>query len=371
MKRRRVYVLILLSLLVVVSWLHAPVRAQSPNRVGLVVRFGGGSVITRCVEFGEQEISGYDVLMRSGLDVVAYFDSGLGAAICAIEGTGCPLENCLTCATPNYWSYWHLVGGAWTYSPVGASGYKVHNGDVEGWSWEAGQSPPIIAFDEICAPPSPTDTPVPPTDTPVPPTATSPPAPPTATSPPPTPAVWFRLDTSPISAGTCTIVRWDTANALEVYLDGEQVDLNGDFEACPTAPQEFHLRVLSAAGEQTHTLVLSVTGAPSPTPTPEPTASGPPSPGPATQPTTAASPLPSFTPQPVAAASPSPTDTSSPEPMAAPTPSPRPARSASAITQPVTSSQQPATTSSAPYVVFGFITIGLVGLLIFGVIRRR
>ena len=61
-------------------------HAQQSNRVGLVVRFGDGSLITRCVEFTESEISGYDLLTRSGLDIVAAFDPGQGAAVCAIEG---------------------------------------------------------------------------------------------------------------------------------------------------------------------------------------------------------------------------------------------------------------------------------------------
>ncbi|MCK4472299.1 MAG: hypothetical protein KAW49_10985, partial [Anaerolineae bacterium] len=265
--------LIVLLVLAVVRASPPGARAQSPNRAGLVVRFGDGSFITRCVEFSEPQISGYDVLMRSGLNVVAAYYSGEGAAICKIEHEGCLVEDCLTCAYPNYWSYWHLVDGAWVYSQVGVSGYTVHPGDVEGWSWGAGEPPSLVPFDQICAPP-PTDTPLP-TDTPPPtdaPPPTDTPPPPTATSPPPTPVVWFRLDENPIPVGTCTRVRWDTSNALEVYLDEERVDSSDGLEVCPTEPQEYHLRVVSAVGEQTHTLVLGVTGTlPSPTFTPCPT----------------------------------------------------------------------------------------------------
>ena len=124
-------------------------RAQETNRVGLVVRFGDGSHVTRCVEFSEPEISGYDALMNSGLDVVA-----AGWAICDIEGeSGCPVEDCfcqchgIPCT---YWTYWHLVDGNWDYSGVGAGVYKVHGGDVEGWSWGAGEPPPVVPFDQIC-----------------------------------------------------------------------------------------------------------------------------------------------------------------------------------------------------------------------------
>ena len=135
-------------------------HAQSPHQVGLVVRFGDGTTITRCVQFSEAEISSYDVLTRSGLNVVASFDFGMGAAICAIEGTGCPVESCLTCDQPRYWSYWHMVNGDWVYANVGSSAYKIHDGDMEGWSWGTGTQPPLIPFDQICAP-SPTATPLP------------------------------------------------------------------------------------------------------------------------------------------------------------------------------------------------------------------
>jgi hypothetical protein len=358
------------------------VHAQSPNRVGLVVRFGDGSSITRCVEFSEPQISGYDVLMRSGLSVVAAYFSGEGTAICAIEDIGCPVESCLTCATPNYWSYWHLVNGAWIYSQVGASGYNVHNGDVEGWSWGAGNPPPVVPFDQICIPPA-TDTPTPlpptatplPTATPPPPTATPLPTdtslPSIATLPPPTPVVWFRLDENPIPASACTTVRWDTSNASEVYLDGERVDPIGSREVCPTVPQEYHLRTVSAAGEQTYTLVLGVTGASSaPTHTPGPTG------------TTA----PAFTPGPTAAVTVTPTLTPTPRPTGTPapatpvatvnrpaTPSPRPVAQ---VSTPTSTSRQPTTQppiqpNSTGYVIFGAIAAGLLAWLVLSLLRRR
>lgn len=390
MKRRTnsVYLALVILLTLAVIGASLPgVRAQSPNRVGLVVRFGDGSFTTRCVEFSEPQISGYDVLMRSGLNVVAAYFSGEGTAICKIEHEGCPVEDCLTCAYPNYWAYWHLVDGAWAYSQAGASGYTVHPGDVEGWSWGAGDPPPVVPFDQICAPPAtdtppPTDTPLPPTDTPPPPTDTPPPPtdtplPSTATSPPPTPVVWFRLDENPIPASACTTVRWDTSNASAVYLDEERVDPIGSREVCPSALQEYHLRTVSATGEQTHTLVLGVTGASSaPTLTPGPTST----------------PAPTFTPghtsDTTATSMPTPRSTTTPAP-ATPvatvnrpaTPSPRPVAQ---VSIPTSASRQPTTQptiqppnqpSNQPnptgYVIFGVIAIGLLSWLVFGILRRR
>ena len=350
----------LILLLAVAGRADGPARAQSVNRVGLVVRFSDDEVTTRCVEFTEPQISGYDVLTRSGLDVVASFDPGLGVAVCAIEGVGCPLESCLTCDVPNYWSYWHLQDGAWAYSQVGASGYMVSDGEVEGWSWGEGTPPPVIPFDQICAPPpAPT-----PTSTP-----TSTPTPPPSPTPPPTPMVWFRLDENPIPAGACTTVRWDTANAREVYLDGERVPPIGSREVCPTAPQEYRLRVVSAVGEQVYTLVLGVVAAsPSPTsiPTPPPAA-----------PTSTTTPSPEAAPSPTATPVPSPTPSPRSAAVISPTSPPRPA----ATQPPAASPTVPATPlpvdrgtagSHFPtgYVVFGVLAAGLLAGLLLGARRR-
>jgi hypothetical protein len=126
-------------------------RAQLPSRAGLVVRLEDGQAITRCVQFDEPAISGQDVLLRSGLEVVAD-----GQAICDIEGqSGCSAANCFCrCQASSclYWSYWHLVGGDWQSSGVGAGDYQVQDRDVEGWSWGTGAPPPAMTFGRICLP---------------------------------------------------------------------------------------------------------------------------------------------------------------------------------------------------------------------------
>ena len=382
--------LIGLSSLAVVLLGQPVVRAQAPDRVGLVVRFGDGSTITRCVEFNESEISGYDVLERSGLDITAFFDSGMGAAICSIEGEGCSVEECLTCATPDYWSYWRLTDGIWSYYQAGASTSTVRDGDVEGWSWGSGDSPPILSFEQICAPP-PTNTPPPPTATSPPPTDTPVPAP-TATSSPPEPMVWFRLDDNPVAVGACTAIRWDTSNVQEVYLDGERVDRNGSRQVCPSASQEYRLRVVSAAGERTETLVLGVTGAAPPPATSQPAATPSPSPSSLSQPGAAAASQPSPTLQPGTAStsslSPSPTAPLSTTVSALPAPTSTPMRVALAVPSPTpdsrpagtssrssssarpTSDDQSSSSTQLGYITFNLIMIGLLSWLLIRMLRR-
>jgi hypothetical protein len=149
-------------------------NAQGNNRAGLVIRFGDGRVETRCIEFSEQTISGLELLERSELPVLAAFDPSLGAMVCKIQDQGCPVDNCLCSSPPDYWSYWHLNGESWVYSPAGSSIYQVSDGEVQGWTWGPGNPPPVMTFEQVCAPPtteSPTNTPVP-TNTPIPPTDT-------------------------------------------------------------------------------------------------------------------------------------------------------------------------------------------------------
>lgn len=157
MKQSTAYLLIL----TLVVALGPAALAQETNRAALVVILAGGEAITRCVEFEEPQISGFDLLNRSGLAVEAG-GGNLGAAVCRIEETGCPDSNCFcqcSGAACEYWSYWHLLDGEWRYSQIGASAYRVEDGDVEGWSWGPSSpgeapSPPLLAFEDVCAPPA-------------------------------------------------------------------------------------------------------------------------------------------------------------------------------------------------------------------------
>jgi len=130
----------------------APTSTPPANRAALVIRVDSSTMISRCVNFSEPAISGYDLLLRSGLNITASVSSG-GATICGIAGTGCPDSDCFCAYPPNYWSYWHWQDGGWAYSGVGAGGYQVHDGDLDGWSWNPSMSPPEIAYDEVCPPP--------------------------------------------------------------------------------------------------------------------------------------------------------------------------------------------------------------------------
>ena len=141
-------------------------RGDEPNRAGLVVQLADGQTKTLCVEFEGEEITGADLLIRSGLDAVVDPSSGLGIIVCRIEGHGCdyPSEPCFCQCSGSgpcaYWNYFYREPGqaGWTYAALGAVRHKARPGSVEAWVWGDGATPPAteLTFETVC--PSPTAT---------------------------------------------------------------------------------------------------------------------------------------------------------------------------------------------------------------------
>jgi hypothetical protein len=140
------------------------VAQGAPHRAGLIVRFGNGSVVTRCVTFNEPNIMGLDLLQRAGLAIRVDTNSSIGAGVCKINSLGCDVGKSCFCqcesSTCSYWQYFYLQGGAWKYSNLGASLHQVSDGAVEGWSWGNNVAPPMITLDQICAASASAPTPV-------------------------------------------------------------------------------------------------------------------------------------------------------------------------------------------------------------------
>lgn len=149
---------VFLTLIFLLIGLGASASAQELNRAALVVVLDDGTAVTRCIEFAEDEINGFELLNRSGL-AVETGTASFGASVCRLEETGCPGSDCFCQCKGNdcvYWSYWHWRDDGWQYSQAGASVYQVKNGAVEGWTWGPGTpqdapEPPAVTFDDICA----------------------------------------------------------------------------------------------------------------------------------------------------------------------------------------------------------------------------
>ncbi|NOX61150.1 MAG: hypothetical protein GXP42_04280 [Chloroflexi bacterium] len=218
--RFRVILLVLAALFLIGL---SALRAQTVNRAGLVIRFGDGTVKAACVEFSERDITGSELLRRSGLRVIIDPQSGFGDAICKIGPDGCnfPQEDCfcqcqgLDCT---YWAYYHLQENAWVFSDVGASNWTVTNGMVDGWAWSPGQpdqpaqiEPPLLTFEQICAAPAATDTPTTaPTSTSTPTSTHTPTAGPSATTTPTHTITPTRTPTRTLTPSTPTPTRTRT-----------------------------------------------------------------------------------------------------------------------------------------------------------------
>ena len=116
------------------------------NHAGLVIRHGDGRVTFAYVAFPEEEISGIDLLRRSGIEQVTIPFGGLGEGVCALEGEGCSATECRrrVCQAPGADSpYWRSFGldetGVWKPFVLGASTAVVRDGDVHLWAWTSAE----------------------------------------------------------------------------------------------------------------------------------------------------------------------------------------------------------------------------------------
>lgn len=133
---------------------QSSLHAQAPNGAGLVIRHSDGRIVTAYVTFEEPAITGIELLQRAGIPVTVAPFGGLGLAVCAIADEGCPAEDCFCKAKQQPAWFWHYYGltpdGRWVLHPVGASSRLVRDGDVDGWSWTAGESGlPTLTIDDI------------------------------------------------------------------------------------------------------------------------------------------------------------------------------------------------------------------------------
>ena len=140
------------------------------GRAALILQTPDGNTQQRCVSFNDSEITGEELLLRSGWDVTLEAGNPMGSIICSIDRQGCvyPEEKCF-CACANlgscsYWAYFtQTEAGQWVYSPLGARAQKVMDGDVHAWAWVTGSSNmpgqdlpslPALTFDSVCPPPA-------------------------------------------------------------------------------------------------------------------------------------------------------------------------------------------------------------------------
>ena len=142
---------LVLALISSLVWAQMAGLAQEPTNVaGLIVVDEDGGFGYVLVAFEEAEISGMELLRRSGAEPVTISFGGLGEGVCGIGRTGCAVDvcrrrMCQTGATDSpYWQTFAAGAEAgWAPLQLGASADRVSDGDVRLWAWTAGE--PIVA----------------------------------------------------------------------------------------------------------------------------------------------------------------------------------------------------------------------------------
>jgi hypothetical protein len=132
-----------------------PVHA-AVHHAALVIQHSSGSLIARCVAFAEDQITGLQLVERSGVQYEAQSFGSVGSAICQLDREPSTVPSGCFGSGP-YWQYFHRQGGGWQTSAFGASSSVLHDGDTDGWHYAVGanQVPGNVAFASVCGAPAP------------------------------------------------------------------------------------------------------------------------------------------------------------------------------------------------------------------------
>ena len=207
------------------------------------------------------------------------------------------------------WAEGPIAGYYYEYLDEGVAAGNTYYYQLEALETDGSSElhgPVSACFDCPTPTPTPTETPTnTPTETPT----TIPIGNPTNTpEPTATPELYVRfwVDESSLAAGDCTILRWQTDNAVRVELDAQGVP-GGYYEQtlCPCATETHILRVFSdESNYEDHTLTIEVSGSCTPVP-PDSTS------------TPTSTPYPTVTPYQLRTATPTPPPTSGPRELSA------------------------------------------------------
>ncbi len=133
----------------------APVQAQdaTTKQVGVVIAFPDGTQHTEIVTVPAAATT-FEVLQAANIELASQ-ETTFGPAVCSINGTGCPADNCF-CNEKEFWAYFHLAGGEWASAVEGVGAYVPADGAVEGFAWSGSDAefnptvkPAVVAFDQI------------------------------------------------------------------------------------------------------------------------------------------------------------------------------------------------------------------------------
>lgn len=136
--------------------LLASVTAQETwSEAGVVIDYGDERITWIWVPFEEDEITLFELLERSEIEMVTVGFGGLGEGVCQIDDTGCPVGECQqrmcqTTSSSPFWRIMKLGDGEWSMTGAGISGTRVVDGEIYALSWSATNPElPIVSLDEL------------------------------------------------------------------------------------------------------------------------------------------------------------------------------------------------------------------------------
>lgn len=133
---------------------------EGPHRVALVVSFTAQRHLARCIAFEEPQLSAFEVLGRSGLEVQSQFHAAYNShTLCRLSGgdgwsQGCdyPDVDCFCHPDGAFWSFWRPAEGGWAKSQLGLDAVVLGPGELFSQHWSALEGPPpSCTYDDICS----------------------------------------------------------------------------------------------------------------------------------------------------------------------------------------------------------------------------
>ena len=125
------------------------------SHAGLVIDHSDGRRLVQIVSFNGETITGYQLLQKSGLNLVSH-ESSWGLGICSINGEGMAANSCFDDPQGRYWAF-NVLGtdNSWISSPVGVSKAIVYDQDVHGYYYSTwGMVQAAITHNEVFGLPS-------------------------------------------------------------------------------------------------------------------------------------------------------------------------------------------------------------------------
>ncbi|MEO8899192.1 MAG: hypothetical protein ABI352_08560 [Candidatus Dormibacter sp.] len=136
-------------------------QASSVHHAALVVEHSSGGVVKICVAFTEAQITGEQLLHRSGVEYNTQPFGGNGDAVCQIDNEPAGYSSCFQ--DGKFWAMFvSRSDGAWAFASQGVANQTFGDGDAEGFRYQSqsDSSPPAASPAGVCPRPVPA-TPVP------------------------------------------------------------------------------------------------------------------------------------------------------------------------------------------------------------------